>query len=27
VFSKIEMCRKHYRKVGLGANYVKRFIR
>jgi hypothetical protein len=27
VFSKIEMCRKHYKRVGLGANYVNRFIR
>ena len=27
VFTKIEMCRKHYKRVGLGANYVKRFIR
>lgn len=27
VFTKIEMCRKHYAKVGLGASYVKRFIR
>ena len=27
VFTKIEMCRKHYRKVGLGANFVRRFIR
>jgi 2,4'-dihydroxyacetophenone dioxygenase len=27
VFTKIEMCRRHFRKVGLGANYVRRFIR
>lgn len=27
VFTKIEMCRKHYRSVGLGANFVRRFIR
>ncbi len=27
VFSKIEMCRKHYASVGLGAGYVERFIR
>ncbi|WPB58917.1 2,4'-dihydroxyacetophenone dioxygenase family protein [Xylophilus sp. GOD-11R] len=27
VFSKIEMCRAHYREVGLGADYVDRFIR
>ena len=27
VFSKIEMCRKHYEEVGLGADYVDQFIR
>lgn len=27
VFSKIDMCRAHYEKVGLGADYVDRFIR
>ncbi|AZG09190.1 cupin [Pigmentiphaga sp. H8] len=27
VFSKIEMCRRHYREVGLGEDYVRRFIR
>ncbi|MEO1610929.1 MAG: 2,4'-dihydroxyacetophenone dioxygenase family protein [Pseudomonadota bacterium] len=27
VFTKIEMCRKHYEEVGLGADYVERFIR
>jgi hypothetical protein len=27
VFTKIEMCRAHYTKVGLGAGYVERFIR
>ena len=27
VFTKIEMCRKHYRNVGLAADYVARFIR
>jgi 2,4'-dihydroxyacetophenone dioxygenase len=27
VFSKIEMCRKHYAAIGLGADYVERFIR
>ena len=27
VFSKIDMCRKHYVAVGLGADYVDRFIR
>jgi 2,4'-dihydroxyacetophenone dioxygenase len=27
VFTKIEMCRKHYAAAGLGANYVDRFIR
>jgi quercetin dioxygenase-like cupin family protein len=27
VFSKIEMCRKHYAAIGLGADYVDRFIR
>jgi hypothetical protein len=27
VFSKIEMCRKHYADVGLGADYVDQFVR
>lgn len=27
VFSKIEMCRKHYLEVGLGAEYVDQFVR
>ena len=27
VHTKIEMCRKHYREVGLGVDYVDRFIR
>ena len=27
VFTKIEMCRKHYEAVGLGADYVEQFIR
>ncbi len=27
VFSKIDMCRAHYEKVGLGADYVDQFIR
>lgn len=27
VFTKIEMCRKHFRKVGLGEGFVRRFIR
>ena len=27
VFTKIEMCRKHYTEVGLGADYVDQFIR
>jgi len=27
VFTKIEMCRNHYEEVGLGADYVDRFIR
>lgn len=27
VFTKIEMCRKHYEAVGLGASYVEQFIR
>lgn len=27
VFTKIEKCREHYEKVGLGADYVKRFVR
>jgi hypothetical protein len=27
VHTKIEMCRKHYVEVGLGADYVDRFIR
>jgi quercetin dioxygenase-like cupin family protein len=27
VFTKIDMCRKHYTKVGLGSDYVNQFIR
>jgi 2,4'-dihydroxyacetophenone dioxygenase len=27
VFTKIEMCRRHYKAVGLGASYVRKFIR
>ena len=27
VFSKIEMCREHYKKVGLGAEFVNQFVR
>lgn len=27
VFTKIDMCRKHFEEVGLGADYVKQFIR
>jgi 2,4'-dihydroxyacetophenone dioxygenase len=27
VFTKLEFCRIHYEKIGLGADYVKRFIR
>lgn len=27
VFTKIELCRKHYEQVGLGADYVNQFIR
>ena len=27
VFTKIEMCRKHYQACGLGANYVDQFVR
>lgn len=27
VFTKIDMCRRHYAEVGLGADYVERFIR
>jgi hypothetical protein len=27
VFTKIDMCRRHYTKVGLGADYVDQFIR
>jgi quercetin dioxygenase-like cupin family protein len=27
VFSKIDMCRRHYAQVGLGAGYVEKFIR
>jgi hypothetical protein len=27
VFIKIDMCRKHYESVGLGADYVDQFIR
>jgi 2,4'-dihydroxyacetophenone dioxygenase len=27
VFTKVDMCRKHYEQVGLGADFVKQFIR
>ena len=27
VFTKLEMCRKHYREVGLGADFVDQFVR
>jgi 2,4'-dihydroxyacetophenone dioxygenase len=27
VFTKIEMCNKHFEAVGLGADYTKQFIR
>ena len=27
VFTKIDMCRRHYESVGLGADYVQRYIR
>jgi hypothetical protein len=27
VFTKIDMCRRHYREVGLGDTYVDRFVR
>jgi len=27
VFTKIDLCRAHYQKVGLGADYVDQFIR
>jgi len=27
VFTKIELCRRHYGEVGLGADYVNQFIR
>jgi hypothetical protein len=27
VFTKIEMCRKYYTEIGLGADYVNQFIR
>ncbi len=27
VFTKIDMCRAHYDKIGLGADYVDQFIR
>ena len=27
VFTKIDLCREHYSKVGLGADYVDQFIR
>ena len=27
VFTKIEMCKRHFEAVGLGATYVERFIR
>jgi hypothetical protein len=27
VFIKIDMCRRHYKEVGLGENYVDQFVR
>ena len=27
VFTKIDMCKRHFEAVGLGADYVERFIR
>ena len=27
VFTKIDMCKRHYEAVGLGADYVQRYIR
>jgi len=27
VFTKLEMCRKHYQEVGLGADFVDQFVR
>jgi hypothetical protein len=27
VFTKLDMCRKHYESVGLGADYVDQFVR
>jgi len=27
VFTKVDMCRKHYESVGLGADFVDQFIR
>ena len=27
VFTKLEMCRRHYEAVGLGADYVNQFVR
>jgi hypothetical protein len=27
VFTKIEMCRRHFEETGLGADYVERFVR
>jgi hypothetical protein len=27
VFSKVDMCRAHYEKVGLGGDFVNRFVR
>jgi hypothetical protein len=27
VFTKIDMCKKHFEAVGLGADYVKQFVR
>jgi len=27
VFTKIDMCRAHYAAIGLGENYVERFVR
>ena len=27
VFTKLELCRKHYEQIGVGADYVNQFIR
>ena len=27
VFTKLELCRKHYDQIGLGADYVNQFVR